>query len=240
MRQSLNLKVYHDLYNKIRSHFYKPGEQLPTESELAAHYSTSLAPVRQALGKLENEQLIQRMPGKGTFVSQVLPADNMIMMSGFGSHFANINMDSNSVICKTIACGRKKMTASQAALFEADSSKEYTFLSRVRYINGRPLFYLNHYLEGISPDVLRNTGEIKSLRKFLVQNGIHTSYVLEWIKAVAADKKLGNLFDVPFGFPLLKLTRKELDETYEPIVYGEYFVNSDVCDYQVQYNAQEF
>ena len=34
MRQTLNFKIYQDLYNKIRSHFYKPGEQLPTESAL--------------------------------------------------------------------------------------------------------------------------------------------------------------------------------------------------------------
>ena len=44
MRQTLNFKIYQDLYNKIRSHFYKPGEQLPTESALAERYSTSLSP----------------------------------------------------------------------------------------------------------------------------------------------------------------------------------------------------
>lgn len=43
MRQTLNFKIYQDLYNKIRSHFYKPGEQLPTESALAERYSTSLS-----------------------------------------------------------------------------------------------------------------------------------------------------------------------------------------------------
>ena len=54
MRQTLNFKIYQDLYNKIRSHFYKPGEQLPTESALAERYNTSLSPIRQALGKLES------------------------------------------------------------------------------------------------------------------------------------------------------------------------------------------
>lgn len=87
MRQTLNFKIYQDLYNKIRSHFYKPGEQLPTESALAERYSTSLSPIRQALGKLESEQLIIRMPGKGTFVSSSLPWENMLLMSGFGVHF---------------------------------------------------------------------------------------------------------------------------------------------------------
>ena len=57
MRQTLNLKIYQDLYNKIRSHFYKPGEQLPTESSLAAAYNTSLSPIRQALEYAADERL---------------------------------------------------------------------------------------------------------------------------------------------------------------------------------------
>lgn len=99
MRQTLNFKIYQDLYNKIRSHFYKPGEQLPTESALAERYSTSLSPIRQALGKLESEQLIVRMPGKGTFVSSSLPWENMLLMSGFGVHFIDKKVDSDSVHC---------------------------------------------------------------------------------------------------------------------------------------------
>lgn len=42
-----------------------------------------------------------------------------------------------------------------------------------------------------------------------------------------------------FGFPLLKIVRKELNENYEPIIFGEYYVNSDVWDYRVQYSAGE-
>lgn len=56
---------------------------------------------------------------------------------------------------------------------------------------------------------------------------------------MAANKELGNLFSVPFGFPLLKIVRKELNENYEPIIFGEYYVNSDVWDYRVQYSAGE-
>ena len=107
MRQTLNFKIYQDLYNKIRSHFYKPGEQLPTESALAERYSTSLSPIRQALGKLESEQLIVRMPGKGTFVSSSLPWENMLLMSGFGVHFIDKKVDSDSVHCQTLKCCKK-------------------------------------------------------------------------------------------------------------------------------------
>lgn len=89
------------------------------------------------------------------------------------------------------------------------------------------------------PEEVIAAGEIKSIRSFLSKHGLKTAYVQERVKAVAADKELGNLFSVPFGFPLLKIVRKELNENYEPIIFGEYYVNSDVWDYRVQYSAGE-
>ena len=239
MRQTLNLKIYQDLYNKIRSHFYKPGEQLPTESSLAAAYNTSLSPIRQALGRLESEQLITRCPGKGTFVSPSMPWENMQQMSGFGTHFIDKQLTDDSIHCSTVECCTKVMPAEQAQLFKTEA-RAYTFVSRIRYIEGKPIFFLNHYFDGPSPAEILQHGEIKSIRAFLSAHGFKPVYVLERVKAVAADKELGNIFSVPFGFPLLKIIRKELNEKYEPIIFCEYYVNSEVWDYRVQYNANEF
>ena len=52
MRQTLKFLKFIRIYTtKYAATFYKPGEQLPTESALAERYSTSLSPIRQALGK---------------------------------------------------------------------------------------------------------------------------------------------------------------------------------------------
>jgi GntR family transcriptional regulator, arabinose operon transcriptional repressor len=50
------------------------GARLPTDGELAAQYQISRDSVRQALALLANEGLIERVQGRGTFVSQ--PASN--------------------------------------------------------------------------------------------------------------------------------------------------------------------
>jgi GntR family transcriptional regulator len=52
---------------------YRPGDQLPSEPELAAAYSVSRATVREALQSLENEGVVRRIHGSGTFVNQVQP-----------------------------------------------------------------------------------------------------------------------------------------------------------------------
>ncbi len=46
------------------------GTRLPTDDELAALYQISRDTVRQALAQLTNEGLIERVQGRGTFVSQ--------------------------------------------------------------------------------------------------------------------------------------------------------------------------
>src|SRR5215470_15388047 len=46
------------------------GIRLPTDEELAALYQVSRDTVRQALAQLANEGLIERVQGRGTFVSQ--------------------------------------------------------------------------------------------------------------------------------------------------------------------------
>ena len=47
------------------------GTRLPTDEELAALYQISRDSVRQALAMLSNEGLIERVQGRGTFVSQL-------------------------------------------------------------------------------------------------------------------------------------------------------------------------
>lgn len=148
-------------------------------------------------------------------------------------------VDSDSVHCQTLKCCKKAMDEQQCSVFKTDPAKLFTYVARVRYVDGKPLFFLNHYFEKPEPEEVIAAGEIKSIRSFLSKHGLKTAYVQERVKAVAADKELGNLFSVPFGFPLLKIVRKELNENYEPIIFGEYYVNSDVWDYRVQYSAGE-
>src|SRR5690348_13282270 len=46
----------------------RPGDQLPTEHEMAEQMGVSVAPVRQALLSLVNAGTVTRIKGRGTFV----------------------------------------------------------------------------------------------------------------------------------------------------------------------------
>src|SRR5436190_1968932 len=67
-RKTLTDAVQEELRNAIFSGTYSPGSQLPTEAELGAMLGASRTVVREALRVLEEDGLIFRRHGVGTFV----------------------------------------------------------------------------------------------------------------------------------------------------------------------------
>src|ERR1019366_8165720 len=70
-RGSLTNSCVEALTEAIGSGIYAPGNPLPSETELAATLDVSRATLREALRTLENQRLIIRRHGRGTFVSEV-------------------------------------------------------------------------------------------------------------------------------------------------------------------------
>jgi GntR family transcriptional regulator len=64
----LYLQVRDALLDSIKDGTWRPGDGLPSEIDLHRQLGVSLGTMRRALGVLEDEQLIVREPGRGTFV----------------------------------------------------------------------------------------------------------------------------------------------------------------------------
>lgn len=67
-RKTLYSKIIDDIKRQIEENKLMPGEQLPTEMELAKKYNVSRITSQRALVELEREGLIYRRQGKGSFV----------------------------------------------------------------------------------------------------------------------------------------------------------------------------
>lgn len=63
-------RIADDLRQRIRAGELAPGDRLPAETVLVDHYGKSLPTLRQALGLLQAEGLIEKQHGRGNFVRQ--------------------------------------------------------------------------------------------------------------------------------------------------------------------------
>lgn len=68
------------LERELRSDRWRPGERLPTERELGKRYGMARNTVRRALQALEDERLIVRHVGRGTFKAD--GAASLLLMPG--------------------------------------------------------------------------------------------------------------------------------------------------------------
>ena len=62
--------IVHALAEKIRSGELKPGDRVPSVTELAGTYDVSHSTARRALAKLKDMGLTDTVPGYATFVRQ--------------------------------------------------------------------------------------------------------------------------------------------------------------------------
>ncbi|WP_207952097.1 GntR family transcriptional regulator [Paenibacillus turpanensis] len=68
------IQLKETLLGLIESGAIRPGDQMPSENEIADRFDMSRQTVRQTLGLLEQEGRLYRLQGKGTFVSEQSPA----------------------------------------------------------------------------------------------------------------------------------------------------------------------
>src|SRR3712207_3053435 len=67
-RLPLYQRLHDELSARIAAQQWRPGEAIPTESELVRQFSASVGTVRKAIDMLVAEGVLERFQGRGTFV----------------------------------------------------------------------------------------------------------------------------------------------------------------------------
>ncbi|GER73545.1 GntR family transcriptional regulator [Weizmannia acidilactici] len=161
------LKIIYDLKEEILSGKLKPGEKIYSEGELKKKYNVSNTTVVRALQELVRDGLINRIQGKGTFVSKSI-LNKQVIFNEY-SHFPNDKKKQfNSIesLERTEVDLIKEIKDSHIAKKLNISSNEGIFqFQRIRYVDDVPWALQNNfipksYLNGID---LSNQDEFTSL-----------------------------------------------------------------------------
>lgn len=78
-----HVQVRDELMRRIADRVYKAGEALPSEDKLAIEFAISVGTMRKAIQALEQEGVVERIRGKGTYVTRAFERASMLRFVRF-------------------------------------------------------------------------------------------------------------------------------------------------------------
>lgn len=214
------------LRDMILSGHFAPGEQLATEAELVEEYNVSRITVRQALKLLENEQLIRREVGRGTFVADAIQPTPALRMDGTLDDLISLGMATS---VKLLELRRIEATQKDADALQIEPGETLVRCMRVRYYHREPYSLIVNLLplevgEGLTKSYLRKG----SILQYIEQDqGIHLRDADQSVQAVLADATLAKLLDTRIGAPMLFVHRVVFSEEGQPVEHVRTYYRGD-------------
>jgi len=218
-------EVYWDLLSSIQSGKYSSGMRLPTDDELAQQYEVSKITVRQALGVLVSEGLVERWPKRGTFVTRDLSTRVARDLSGFADA---MERDRSKLGITTLAIESAPASAWVCEALGCAATEEVTHVRRLRTVAKRPVMLLNHSLiPPPLPEDLHDSADWLFFRAYLVkEHGIIPSRYYASIRAIAAGEEVAAVLDCSKSQPLLHVRKVLLDISGKPCECTEAFAET--------------
>lgn len=136
------IPLYHQLKQSVRNQIdrgvYKPGDRLPSEPELIQRYGVSRITVRQALTELENEGVVVRRHGKGTYVAEQHIEQDLVRLTDFVEDMRLAGFAPSSQV---LAFVHESANANVAETLSLRVGEEVIRIDRLRLANTLPIAY---------------------------------------------------------------------------------------------------
>lgn len=233
----LAIRIRDEVRDRIREGRFGKSGQLPAEVELASSLGVSRTTVREALLQLEQEGLVIRRHGHGTFIRQ-----NAILRGSL-----NANLSTTDVIRShgmepgtTHAQLRRDVaTGEDAARLDVAPGSEVIVLERVRTADGRPVIFTVDNIPaqlfddaGVDEQRLLDPG-LSLYQLYADALGRSVTDARAFIGVTRADEALAERLDTTPGEPLLRVEQVDLDAEGIPVLLSfEYYV-ADTFEFMV-------
>ena len=210
---------------------YKEREKLPSEYELSKLLGVSRATLREALRVLEEENILFRKQGVGTFVNP-----KPIFSSGIeqlNSVTAMIENSGKRAGTQYITTEVTSLSDEDREQFADENLQSVLKIERVRTADDKPVvFCIDKLPEGLLP--LDHIEKEESLFKMKEKHAnIHVSYALTRIEPVSYQQRIFNILNCDYSQSLLLLKQLHYTDEDEPVLYSATYFRSDIFRFEV-------
>jgi GntR family transcriptional regulator len=231
------LPLYHQVQDILRRRIVhgklRPGDQLPTEAELAAQFQISRTTVRLALDALRRDGLLYRRAGKGTFVTEPRIEQELTRLTGFVEDMLALGRQATArvVDIREVAAddvvGERLGVAAGATVVR---------LERVRLADGEPLSLDVTYLPlEIGRQIATEDLAVHPIFSLLEDRyGIALGFADYRIEAAIADRYVARQLGIASGDPVLLIDRTTYANGGMPLDYEHLYYRGDRVRYRVR------
>lgn len=220
------------LQARIEDGAWRPGDLLPSESELCARFAVSRTVVRQALAELVHEGLVVREQGRGSFVAQPKISEALVQrLTGF---YQDMTERGYTPVSKVLRQSVVPASATLARHLEVRTGAPLIAIDRLRLIDAEPLVLVTTWIpRHLCPQLLEVDLSQRSLYAVLEEAGLAIARGRRWIEAVAANARQAGLLSVEKGAPLIRLESVSYLADDTPVEFYHAIHRSDRARFEV-------
>ncbi|MFN8193245.1 MAG: GntR family transcriptional regulator [Nocardioidaceae bacterium] len=183
----------------------EPGAPAPSERELVTRFGVARMTVRQAMDALVGEGLLERMPGKGTFVARKRPrADHPL---GFSEEMLRRGLQPES---QTLLTRLEQAGPGVARALGITAGDSVLHWRRIRRADGAPICIQDAFLNEVLLPGFLEKAMPTSLYGALASRGLRPSWSEDSIQADVANDTEAELLEIEPGQAVLRVSRRSL------------------------------
>lgn len=221
--------LYHALRGEIGASL-RPHDPLPSERELVNRFGVSRATVRQAIGRLEEEGLVYRTQGSGTFVADPATISKSLVLTSFTEDMRSRRLTPDS---RLLDLATRPAPVTVARDLELSPGAEVVHVRRLRLADGLPMCIEDVWLRGDQVGDLDAETVSGSLYEALTARGIRPHHADQVIAATVVDADQARLLAVAAYSPALRVSRVTYDETGTAVERAQSIYRADRYDFRI-------
>jgi GntR family transcriptional regulator len=214
---------------------FAPGSQLPGELELVGILGVSRTVVRDALRILEEDGLITRRHGVGTFVRKNPILNNLSLDFGATDMIISAGMTAGT---PHLAARVEAANSEIAQALGLEAGAPVAIIERLRTADERPVVYsldaLPLSLVGDVDELRRQAEAEQSLYAVMARRlSLIVDYGVARILPIVAPADIAAWLQVPVGSPLLCLLQTDFSSADQAILYSREYHLPDAFDFMI-------